>query len=676
MKRLFITLIAIAGWLQALCALQTTDFFAENFWDMGQDSDYPSADWLTLGNGAIPTEAAATYFNADGSGPFFTLLSYGDQMLAMANTEFEDGAEADQWLISPLISVPYDNAALLFTACAFANKGQDFGVGLNTFRILVSEGGTAKEDFSEVALESSVRGSASTYLTSKKLVAPINGHKDRKIRIAFVVSGSNVGLTGFTDLRMGQYIMDVTDYTTDVAQLDVPENIDINIGLKAPVVCDYVDVTLELDGELAETKEFKKTFGSPTSNIMVMQRIIFENAVTLKDDTPVSYRVTLTPRFDGALPTILTGSLATPGSTYPANVVIEEATATGCVFCPRGTASLAYYLDTYPGSDSEGKAIAIAIHGYQGYYDPMSQGVEEYLTLFSALNGTAALPGAMFNRATRGLDPSYATEVQKLMTERSYNDARILSVDLPPYSSAEDLAGKSVDVKFNVRNGYNSSNRALSAALVVVENDVVGHDSGYNQANYYANCSEQQAADLHGSFLLPYLAPYLKGGELGMSTIPAPLMTYQHVARGIFPGFYGEELPKEWQSDVAQEFTLSFEMPATVSNPDKTEVILLVIDDETASIVASDIMPASAYTPSGVDMIEDSAAAHHSVSASDGVIRIEAPAGTRYSVITIDGLEIASGYASDSATLLPTDHRGILIVRLTGDGPTHRLLLN
>jgi hypothetical protein len=91
-------------------------------------------------------------------------------------------------------------------------------------------------------------------------------------------------------------------------------------------------------------------------------------------------------------------------------------------------------------------------------------------------------------------------------------------------------------------------------------------------------------------------------------------------------------------------------------------------------------MPASAYTPSGVDMIEDSAAAHHSVSASDGVIRIEAPAGTRYSVITIDGLEIASGYASDSATLLPTDHRGILIVRLTGDGPaaasTHRLLLN
>lgn len=676
MKHTFFTLLAMLITLSGYAAVENTDFFSQDFIKMAELSDYPTDGWFTLGNGAKPTEYAANYFNADGSGPYYALLSYGEITMAMANTEFIDGTEADEWLISPAIEIPYDNAALLFTACAFANKGQGMGVGANTFKVLVSDTGVEKEDFKEVIIDTNVHGSASTEVTTKKLVAPINGYKDKKIHIAFVVTGSNVGMTGFTNLRMGQYILDATNYTPEVEEVGSTISVDVNIGLKTPVECNFVDVVLSIDGSQIEEREYKKTFGSPTSYIMQMQRIIFEDVILLNNDTPVKYTLTITPRFEGAISSVVTGNVSTPGATYPSNVVIEEFTATGCGWCPRGSAALEYYKDNYnKPSSTQGIAIPIAVHGYMEYYDPMNEGVSDYLTRAQGLNGTAALPGAIFNRITRGLDPSYKTAVEHLIGECSYNTASISEVEVPAYRDMDDLIGKEITVNFNVRNGFNTTSRPLNATAVLIENDVTGFNSGYNQQNYYADYTEQQVTELHGSFIVPYLKPYIAGGDLNFRIIPYSKMTYQHVARGIYPDFFGKEIATEWKSDVAQDFNITFQIPATVTDLKNTEVVILILDPTTNAIVASDIMPASKYT-SGINDIYDDPST--SVIADGSSLNIEAPAGSIATLCTIDGIKIAEKQLSSNNNTIAIDSKGLIIVSLRlpdGSVSTHKIIM-
>lgn len=646
-------------------AVKTPDFFSQNFSSMIGEA--PSSGWSSTGTDAKPAGAYADLFGDSDSS--FRVLSISEMTIAMANTEFEGEAEADEWLISPEITVTYDQAALLFTACAFANYGNNMGVGMNNFKVLLSEGGTAKEDFTTTLLETGIRGSATVEVTTKKLVASLNGHKGEKIRIAFVVTGHNVGLTGFTDIRMGQYILDATNYTAEVASKGSKVSIDVNIGLKTPVECSYVDAALSINGEEVGTKEFKKTFGSPTSYIPQMQRIIFENALTLDSDEPYLYTLTLTPRFDGAIPSVVSGSVSTPGSTYPNNVLLEELTATGCGWCTRGTGSIEYYLSKYPGSETEGKVIPIAIHGYMNYFDPMSTGVEEYLEAVEALNESSGLPTAIFNRVTRGLDPSYAPEVQKQIKQRSYNTAKITGAAL-------DETSGTLKVDFNIRNGYTSSARPLNASVALVENNVKGSESGYMQTNYLSRFTANQLGEAYGAELMPYLQPYSADGEYGTSVIAASKMTYQHVARGIYPDFEGIMTDHVWESDVPKDFSLSFDIPTNVMDINNTEIILIVTDPADNSVVASDILPAKDFSMSDVNAVN--ADSKVSVRSNGNKIEIFAEIPSVARIWNVAGILIdESSVDTSSPLLLQLLTEGIYVVEIRNDYgiSTYKLML-
>lgn len=658
MKHILLTLAVLMVTLSSLGSVKTPEFYSMDFASLAGSSSFPADGWITYGTGAVPTDAAAEYFDPDGDGPAYVFLSYNGLTMAMANTEFADGSAADEWLVSPEIEIPYDNAALLFTACAFSNGGQSMGVGLNNFKVLVSESGTDKQDFTEVAIETGVRGSTTSALTTKKLVAPLNGFKGKKIHVAFVTTGAGVGLTGFANLQMGQYILEATNYTTEVADLGESIDIDVNVGIKAPVECGAVEAVLAIDGKTVRQETFTGKFGNSSTYILVMKHMLFDNAFTMVSDTPVEYTLTLTPSFEGAEPSVISGWLSTPGARYPKNVVVEELTATGCGYCPRGTAALEYYKATFPGDENTGKAITIAIHGYMGYYDPMNEGVESYLSNIQKLNGTAGLPSAIFNRTSRGLDPSYTEEMKRQIAETSYNTASILEV----YSSEGPESNTTLlNVRFNVRNGYNASDRPLNASVVIVENNVQGNNTGYNQTNYFADYAPQDAASQVGADLAPYIIPYMRGGEYGYSTVPAALIQYQHVARGIFPDFEGSALNHYWESDVAQEFEISFGIPATVTDIKNTEVILLITEPATQAIVASDIMDASRFADSGVGGV--SAEIPASVVCRDGVIAVATNPGAAVALYDAAGMLVTRATAdADGNVEIPVSAPGIMMV--------------
>ena len=55
-------------------------------------------------------------------------------------------------------------------------------------------------------------------------------------------------------------------------------------------------------------------------------------------DEGVDYTVTITPNITDAQPTIVTGTISVPSTSYPPVAVVEEFTGTWCQFCPRGAA--------------------------------------------------------------------------------------------------------------------------------------------------------------------------------------------------------------------------------------------------------------------------------------------------------------------------------------------------
>lgn len=154
-----------------------------------------------------------------------------------------------------------------------------------------------------------------------------------------------------------------------------------------------------------------------------------------------------------------------------------------------------------------------------------------------------------------------------------------------------------------------------------------------------------------------------------MEVIPYPLMTYQHVARGIYPDFFGKQIDSEWQSDIDKDFTMSFSIPSTVMDLNNTEVVLLIMDPSTQKIVASDNLAASGFT-AGIENVTDITPTWDITAKGDN-ITIQAPIGSLVRIYSTAGLKITEATLNDTSISIKTSAKGILPVNITmPDGTT------
>lgn len=673
MKKLFLTLISFVMVLNASAKFDTTDFYSEDFIKMSIDSDYPTNGWITYGNGAAPTGAAPIGFFGEGEDAAnYVLINAGLNCIAFANTMFEGGVAADQWLITPEIEIPYDNASITFLACGYNANGtlQQMPGGTGKFKVLVSETGTAKEDFTEVLLQQgtvSTKGTDSAEIPTKTTSVSLNGYKGKKVHIAFVVNNTDqVGFVGFTNFVLGQYSLTIdNNLTENVVALGSPLDVKVNFALRTPVVCSSMKASLKVNGELVKEESYTKSFGSQTSNKPVLQYVDFSNVKTIEDATPQNWELTILPDFEGAIPSVLTGTVGVPDKTYPNNVFVEEVTATGCQACTGGIGALEYYGDTYPGGEGKGKFIGAAIHGYINHTDPMSEGVETYLSNFQGFIGTTTYPAAAFNRKVKGVFPSNVSDFERLYAEVAYNSAEITKVEIPENPTDENMIGENIKVHFDVKNGYSTINRQLNAAVILIENNVQGYNSDYSQTNGLVNQTESYVVNNYGSKLLPYLKKFLAGGQYGQGEISFRDIKYQHVARAMAPTFYGEELASEWVSDVAQSFDLDITVPETVMNFDETEAIVIILDNENNRVVASDIMPASKFVKvSGVENVN--VASDIVVANSVGNLYVKSAEACVADVYTVDGKHVVS-YNVNGELNVAAPATGVLVVKVASN---------
>ena len=184
-------------------------------------------------------------------------------------------------------------------------------------------------------------------------------------------------------------------------------------------------------------------------------------------------------------------------------VVVEEATGTWCQWCPRGAVYLDSMSHLYPAH-----FIPIAVHNG----DPMTN--DEYdggLTSFPAFTG---FPSVVIDRTILE-DPSGVElpflESVTIATPVTFNTGA-------SFDAATGVLTASTEATFS-----QALNDEYRLNMVITEDGVKGTGSTYNQSNAYAG----GGSGIMGGF------------ELLPSSVPAALLTYNHVARQALGGFAG-----------------------------------------------------------------------------------------------------------------------------------------
>lgn len=249
-----------------------------------------------------------------------------------------------------------------------------------------------------------------------------------------------------------------------------------------------------------------------------------------------------------------TGStiITTLSSTPDKYVVIEEGTGTWCGWCPRGAVAMEYMYNNYP------DFIGIAVHNG----DPMT------VNAYDAGAGFTGFPGCNVDRVILGAD------VGSSQFENYYNQRKNL---LTPVSVSGTVTSNGLDLTIDASATFysNFSNADYRLGVIMVENNVTGTSSGYNQSNYYSSQSQNMALTGAGH-----------NWQQEPSTVPASDMEYDEVGRALLGGYNGQagSIPAAIVDGQVYNYTFNYTIPAAYKKNDMHAVIV-VIDNVTGEIL-------------------------------------------------------------------------------------------
>lgn len=280
---------------------------------------------------------------------------------------------------------------------------------------------------------------------------------------------------------------------------------------------------------------------------------------------PVSWTTGFTPADKGDYPFSLTikaggleGSEQGKVRAVAHKAVVEEGTGTWCSWCVRGIVAMNTMREKYPDN-----FIGIAIHAN----DAMS--LDNY-TIIDVFN-SSSVPKAKVNRG-EACDPQQAESY--LIRSLAAEPEGALGFSLS-YDKSSGRVETDTDVSF----AEFYSDKDYRLAYVVVENDVHHPEDiqHYSQGNAYAGGGE---GPMGGYEDLPKL-------------ITADQMWFQEVARGLMSplGGVADVIPRSMKALETARHHYSFTLPANVDNVEKAEAVVMLIDNETGSIINAECAP-------------------------------------------------------------------------------------
>lgn len=233
--------------------------------------------------------------------------------------------------------------------------------------------------------------------------------------------------------------------------------------------------------------------------------------------------------------------------SYPRRMVMEEATATWCGWCPQGIVAIDGLKRDFPDN-----FLAIAIHGNgdkMAYVDEYGLQVNSY-------------PSAFLNRQSTSVSYSW---LKRQIEKAGLTTDKMVRIDSVTYVEADETYKVCTTTRV-----ANSLNNAQLRLVYVVTEDSVGP---YKQTNNFAGESEEMG---------------------GFENLPTKVeMLYSDVARFIYPSCNGLEGSVPSTLEACKDYAYAANVSANFNCDDygKLQLTVMLYDAATNTIVNADRIP-------------------------------------------------------------------------------------
>lgn len=245
--------------------------------------------------------------------------------------------------------------------------------------------------------------------------------------------------------------------------------------------------------------------------------------------------------------TLSSDSVTLAAESYPRRMVMEEATATWCGWCPQGIVAIDGLKRDFPDN-----FLAIAIHGNG---DKMAY-IDEYGL---QVNG---YPSAFLNRQSTSVDYSW---LKRQIEKAGLTTDKMVRIDSVTYVEADEA----YKVYTTTRVANLLENAQLRLVYVVTEDSV----GPYKQTNNFAGESEEMS---------------------GFENLPTKVeMLYSDVARFIYPNCDGLEGSVPSTLEACKDYAYAANVSANFNCDDygKLQLTVMLYDAATNTIVNADRIP-------------------------------------------------------------------------------------
>lgn len=461
---------------------------------------------------------------------------------AVSTSWYTPAGVSNDWLVSPSIAIPATGSiALQFDAMApDANY-------LDGFKVYVSTTGNTPADFVAAPILTQP-AAANTYTTYSASLAAYAG---QNIYVAIQNYSNDMFLLFVDNFTVRQLVPDDANLlsSTLTRYSQVSTNNTLSMSVKNDGSNTITSLTVNWnDGTDHSSVIAVNIAAGATASVSHPTAINYATALEENIAITISnVNGNIDPNMSNNTDSKLINTVSQVASK---SVIIEEGTGTWCGWCPRGAVAMDYMAATYPTD-----FIGIAVHNG----DPMT------VTAYDAAADFGGYPSCNVDRVLLDQTVSQSAFV-------SYYNART-NLIVPAAISAVNT-GTGSNVIINVSATFYTPFAAADYRLgvIMVEDDVTGTTSGYNQVNYY----EGGANGAMGGY------------ESLPDPVPAANMVYNHVGRALLGGYAGQtgSVPAVITDGQLVNYTFNYTVPATSQAPFMSAVAVL-IDNSTGEIVNS-----------------------------------------------------------------------------------------
>lgn len=525
----------------ALFMLQATETTAQVFFE--QDFE----------NGIEPM----TLIDVDGFTPHPNVAAYPDAWnavnpafgngtnVAVSNSWYSPAGAADDWMITPAIEITNENTVVSWSA-----KAQDASFP-DGYEVLVSTTGNEVADFTDVIFSTAAEVTEFTersaalgdYVGQTIYIAWRNNSNDKFLLLVDdikveAIQALAVSATAFSTTQYHQIFDDVEIITTIT-----------NDGANT---INTLDVTWT-DGTSTYTDNLTDL------GLGNGQSIDYAHSTTFMPTAAITYDIQVTisnpnGETDDETDNVVDGRISAVSVVPVKRMVLEEGTGSWCGWCPRGFVAMEDLIAQYPET-----FIGIAVHNG----DPMA---------FAEYDNNIGLSGYPSCNADRVL---LDVGVSTADFQSYYNQLtqRVSPASVDATAAFDPATGEvTIEAKATFRTLIDDLDMRMN--VVILEDSIQGSGSGYNQANFYSFQSQN----------IP-----LVGAGLDWQAAPNPIlagdMYYNHVARAIIGGYFGENVfPDNVTADQEVTQTYTYTVPASY-NPELMSAVVMLIDGNTGAIV-------------------------------------------------------------------------------------------